>query len=51
MCAGAIRRDKSTEVTIGKDKERDREAEAEESNQESLILMRAIRDMNLPKFV
>jgi len=51
MCAGAIRREKSTEVTTGKDKERDREAEAEESNQESLILMRAIRDMNLPKFV
>ena len=51
MCAGAIRREKSTEVTTGEDKERDREAEAEESNQESLILMRAIRDMNLPKFV
>jgi hypothetical protein len=32
MCAGMIRREKSTEVTTGKDKERDREAEAEESN-------------------
>lgn len=34
-----------------KDKEKDKEAELEESNQETIILMRAIRDMNLPKLV
>lgn len=35
----------------GKDKERDKEAEMEEQAQETMILMRALRDMNLPKFI
>jgi dynein heavy chain len=52
-CAGMIRREKSSDAAGGKEgaKERDKEAEIEESNQEQIILMRAIRDMNLPKFV
>jgi len=53
-CAGFIRRDKSAESQKqeGKlDKEREKELESEEAIQETLILMRAIRDMNLPKFV
>ena len=33
------------------DKEREKELEAEELIQETTILMKAIRDMNMPKFV
>lgn len=38
-------------MSSAKDKERDKEAEMEEQNQETMILMRALRDMNLPKFI
>jgi dynein heavy chain len=33
------------------EKEREKELEMEEQQQEQLILMKAIRDMNMPKFV
>lgn len=45
-CAGKIRREKGVE-TGGKDKE----PEMEENIQETKILMKALRDMNLPKFI
>lgn len=38
-------------AAASKDKEKDKEAEMEENQQETVILMRAIRDMNLPKLV
>jgi dynein heavy chain len=58
-CAGNIRREKGQESAKadqqapgGKtDKEREKEMELEEQNQETIILMKAIRDMNMPKFV
>lgn len=54
-CAGAIRRDTNIESPLDKidkkDKEMIKELEEQELNQEVLILMKAIRDMNLPKFV
>jgi dynein heavy chain, axonemal len=54
-CAGAIRRDSSTESPLDKvdkkDKELIKELEEQELNQEILILMKAIMDMNIPKFV
>lgn len=58
-CAGQIRREKGQEhqkndanqVGGKSDKEREKEMELEEANQETLILMKAIRDMNMPKFV
>jgi dynein heavy chain, axonemal len=54
-CAGQIRREKGQDPkqeNQGKtDKEREKELEIEEVNQETLILMKAIRDMNMPKFV
>jgi dynein heavy chain, axonemal len=46
-----IRRERGQESAQNKEKEKDKEAEMEEANQESLILMRAIKDMNLPKFI
>ena len=58
-CAGYIRREKGAEPGKGDqqapggktDKEREKEMELEEQNQETIILMIAIRDMNMPKFV
>jgi dynein heavy chain len=54
-CAGSIRRDTNIESPLDKidkkDKEMIKELEEQELNQEVLILMKAIRDMNLPKFV
>lgn len=54
-CAGAIRRETVIDVGLEKvdkkDKELMKELEEKEMNEEVLILMRAIRDMNLPKFV
>lgn len=55
-CAGNIRREKVNETKQdgqqGKiDKEREKELEAEEMLTETLILMKAIKDMNMPKFV
>jgi dynein heavy chain len=54
-CAGAIRRDANIESPLDKvdkkDKELIKELEEQELGQEILILMRAINDMNIPKFV
>jgi dynein heavy chain, axonemal len=48
-CAGIIRREKAPVST--KDKDQDKEFEQDEQLKEQIILMRAIRDMNMPKFV
>lgn len=54
-CAGAIRREANIESPLDKvdkkDKELIKELEEQELSQEILILMRAINDMNIPKFV
>lgn len=54
-CAGAIRREANIESPLDKvdkkDKELIKELEEQELGQEILILMRAINDMNIPKFV
>lgn len=53
-CAGAIRRAVPSEPEVKidkKDKEALKEQEEKEEMQEILILMKAIKDMNLPKFV
>ena len=55
-CAGAIKRDRSSQKLDDAQKEAlkemsAKELEQEEMQQEVKILMKAIRDMNLPKFV
>lgn len=54
-CAGSIRREANIESPLDKvdkkDKELIKELEEQELSQEILILMRAINDMNIPKFV
>lgn len=51
-CAGSIRRDKYAEMNLPasttKEKDRSKEEEIEEMNQEQMILMRAIKNMNMP---